>query len=225
MLLPLLPAAHSPQCIQRFLKHESNHVTGPQNHFFKDQIHTILSHKEIYNSFPHQTSVHSSHILQLSLSESLSQTCHAILLLPAFACTVSFSDSYLRNSYSSFKARLKCPPSFSETDILVPYLFLQSIYSGLMSSTLLLSKDIYLFHLPECSPSPSVVRLSWHSSRNRIKASSYCWSVSWTLFFLFLQEKPCHSPAGNLGNIENPGDGNGCWTSWCYWIKSSHNKP
>lgn len=114
---------------------------------------------------------------------------------------------------------------FSEADILAPCLCSQSAYSDLMSSTLLLSKDTCLFHLPECSPPPAVVRLSFHSSRNRIKASGCGRSVSWTLLFLFLQNKPCHSPSGNLGNVENPGDRNRCWTSWYYWIKSSHNKP
>lgn len=185
----------------------------------------ILSYKEIRNSFPVQPSFHSSHILHLNLSESLSQTYHAVLLLPDFACTVSFSDCYLLNSSSSFKARLK--------GLLVPtkqtfWCSTCTLKALVQASCLALScclKTIYLFHLPECSPPPAVVRLSCHSPRNRIKESGCGQSVSWTLLFLFLQNKPVTIPPGNLRNIENPGDRNWCWTSWCYWIKSSHNKP
>lgn len=32
-------------------------------------------------------------------------------------------------------------------------------------------------------------------------------------------------PQGTWETEKNPGDRNWCWTSWCCWIKSSHNKP
>lgn len=110
----------------------------------------ILSYKDIHNSFPVQPSVHSLHILHLSLIESISQTCHDIsLLLPLHMLFPPSTLTCWMPTHPQRQGQLcpllgihSCP---SQADILVPSLYSQNTYSGPIFST---SLAVYRLFIP-----------------------------------------------------------------------------
>lgn len=176
----------------------------------------VLSSKEIHNPFHIQPSVHSSQSLHMSLTESFTQIHHAISLLPALHTLFIFPSPTCWTPIHPSKPGSRLP-FFGKSFLSLP--------STHFSALLMLSKQLFwppVHHFiavwrwsvyPTCQNAPhssAGVSLSCHRPGNRIKASDCAQSVSRTLLFLFLQNKLCHSPPGNLRNIENWGDRNWC---------------